>query len=155
MIFIGQQLRLKRDARNWKQKCVAQKTGISETALSRMENNQQGVSEEEVEKLAEVFNTTVQDIKNSAAHSVHLLHNNIKGNGYVHQQTNNGAELFQQALIQFQNASQQMMVIIQELKTDKDFLREQNHQLLRRDEKWMQMLMEMQTQLINFLRKDR
>ncbi|MEI7582839.1 hypothetical protein [Runella sp.] len=44
---------------------------------------------------------------------------------------------------------------MQELKTDKKFLKEENRQLRQRDEKWMQILMEMQTQLVGFLSKNK
>lgn len=153
MLFIGHQLQSKRINRNWKQKYVAEQTGISQTVLSRMENNQQGVTEDDIQKFAKIFNTTEEDLKTLSIPAVHLSHNSIKGNGYVHQQNSTNNELFQQSLTQLQNAYQQIISIMQELKTDKEFLREENRQLLQRDEKWMKMIMEMQTQLVNFLSK--
>lgn len=140
MMYIGQILRQKRDALNWKQQHVAQKLGISQATLSRIESNQQSISDEEVQKFAQILETTVEELKES-----------VKSN----LQTNHDTAAFQQALAQFQEVSQQMMVMMQELKADKEFLKEENRQLRQRDEKWMQMLIDMQSQLVVFLNKNR
>lgn len=143
MLYIGQQLRSKRNERNWKQQYVAERTGIPQTALSRIENNQQGASEEEIQKLATIFDTTAEELKASVVPHVNMHNNSIKGNGYVHQQTNNGVEALQQVIEQVKEVTQQMSGIVQELHADRAHLREENRQLRQRDEKWMQMLMEM------------
>ena len=154
MLYIGPKLRSKREELNWKQDRVAKAMNIPQTTLSRIENNKLGVSEEEIQKFAMIFGTTAEELKESAKLNVNVHNAHFKGNGYIHTQTNHGAEAFQQTLAQFQEISQQMMVMMQELKADKEFLKEENRQLRQRDEKWMQMLIDMQSQLAVFLNKN-
>jgi transcriptional regulator with XRE-family HTH domain len=144
MLYVGQKLRSKREERRWKQETVAKAMNIPQTTLSRIENNQLGVSEEDIQKFAEVLGITVEELQESAKIRVNR-HSKFKGNGYTN------AEVFQQALSQLQEASHQMKAMIEELKADKAFLKEENHQLRQRDEKWMQMLLDMQRQLAAFL----
>jgi len=110
MMYIGPKLRSKREELNWKQDRVAKAMNIPQTTLSRIENNKLGVSEEEIQKFAMVFGTTVEELKESVKLNVNVHNAHFKGTGYVHTQTNHGAEVFQQALAQFQEVSQQMMV---------------------------------------------
>ena len=46
-----------------------------------------------------------------------------------------------------------MVLMMQDIKADKEFLREENRHLRQKDERWMEMLSEMQKQLVTFLSK--
>lgn len=153
MLYIGTKLRSKRDECKMKQETLAKAMNIPQTTLSRIENNKVGVSEETLQKLAEILETTTDELKESAKLNASIYTNPTKANGYTY--TNHNTEVFEQALSQFQDIFQQMQAIINELKADKEFLREENLQLRQRDEKWMQMIMDMQTQLVNFLGQHR
>jgi transcriptional regulator with XRE-family HTH domain len=155
MQYIGQNLREIRMKHKWTQEYVSKRMGISQTTLSRIENDPQyPVTDEEITKLAEVLETTIAELKKIPTH-VSIHHNDIKGNGYVHHQTSNGTEQMQQALSQIHQSSQLMTEMLHELKVDKDFLKEENRQLRQRDEKWMLILTDMQKQLVDFLSKNK
>ncbi|MDF7816128.1 helix-turn-helix transcriptional regulator [Runella sp. MFBS21] len=153
MLYIGTKLRSKRDECKMKQETLAKAMNIPQTTLSRIENNKVGVSEETLQKLAVILETTTDELKESAKLNASIYTNPTKANGHTY--TNHNTEVFEQALSQFQDIFQQMQAIINELKADKEFLREENLQLRHRDEKWMQMIMDMQTQLVNFLGQHR
>ena len=155
MQYIGQNLKEIRMKHNWTQKYVSDKMGISQTKLSHIENDPQyPITDDEIIKLAKILETTMTEIKKVPTH-VSIHHNDIRGNGYVHHQTGNGAEETQQVLSQLHQNSQLMTEMLQELKADKDFLKEENRQLRQRDEKWMLILTDMQKQLVDFLSKSK
>jgi GTP-binding protein EngB required for normal cell division len=78
---------------------------------------------------------------------LHFEHNNIKGYGYanIHHQTQNGNEQYKEILNYFQEISQQMMNLLQEIKSDKAILKEEINQLRIREEKWINMIMDLQS----------
>lgn len=118
--YIGAALRQKRVSLNWKQKYVATALGISQPQLSRIENNQEGVTQEELKAIARLFNTTTEEFWCAAA--IHLsLHNKPNEN-----------ETIQEALIRLQEVSQQLIGIMLELQTDMQSLRDENFYLRRR-----------------------
>jgi transcriptional regulator with XRE-family HTH domain len=139
---------------NYTQEYVAQKMSMSQTTLSRIESDpNHPFTNDEITKFAKILKTTEDEIKKVSPY-VSIHDNDIKGNGYVHHQTtNNGAEQIQQALSQLQQSLQLMTEMLQELKADKEFLREECRQLRQGDEKWMLILSDMQKQLVNFLSK--
>ena len=138
---------------NWTQLYVSEKMGISQTTLSRIEKgSHEDLTDEEIKKFATLLETTEAELKEITPH-VSYHNNNIKGNGYVNHLTSNGGEQLQQAINHLHESSQQMVLMMQDIKADKEFLREENRQLRQKDEKWMQMLSEMQKQLVTFLSK--
>jgi transcriptional regulator with XRE-family HTH domain len=153
MQFIDHNIKELRIKQNYTQEYVAQKMGMSQTTLSRIESDpNHPVTDDEVIKFAQVLKTTIEKIKEQPS-TVSFSNNKIKGNGYVHSQTNNGTDNVQQAIGQLHETSQQVLLMMQEIKEDKEFLREECRQLRQRDEKWMAILSDMQKQLVDFLSK--
>ncbi len=153
MQYIGYNIKERRLKQNYTQEYVAQRMGMSQTTLSRIESDpNHPITDDEIIKFAEILETTIEKIKEQPS-TISFSNNRIKGNGYVHSQTNNGTDNVQQAISQLHETSRQMMFMMQEIKEDKEFLREECRQLRQRDEKWMAILSDMQKQLVDFLSK--
>jgi transcriptional regulator with XRE-family HTH domain len=147
MYFIGQNIRHFRLKNNWKQEFVAKQMNISQGTLSRIENDSSySIDDDEIERFAKVLNTSSEELKKIPP-MIRFEHNNIKGDGYayIHHQTQNGNEQYKEILNYFQEISQQMMNLLQEIKSDKSILKEETNQLRIREEKWINMIMDLQS----------
>lgn len=136
MVYIGQQLRFVREKLNLKQEHVAKKLGISQTTLSRMESNQRNLSEEEIQQFAKLFGTTFEELKA-------FVVDNVGSNKSPKTKSTLTSEI--------NEINQKMEHVIRELRANQEVLREENNQLRQRDEKWMQIFIDMQSQLTGFL----
>ena len=58
----GQKLRLFREFRNYSQEYVAEKLGITQTAYSRIENNQTKVTADRLSQLADILNVPISEL---------------------------------------------------------------------------------------------
>jgi transcriptional regulator with XRE-family HTH domain len=149
MMSIGQLLRAMRVQRNWKQHYVAKQIGISQTTLSRIENNRQVLTEKEIQKLAEIFEVNSNNLTANALLEIRKLD---KG---VNLGVKEMAEVMQQLMSTLNDINQHIERMQNQYRADFKLLKEENRQLRQRDEKWMQMLVEMQTQLVGFLSKNK
>lgn len=118
--YIGAALRQKRVSLNWKQKYVATALGISQPQLSRIENNQEGVTQEELQIISRLFNTSVEEFRCTVAIPL-PINSQPKEN-----------ETVQETLRRLQEVSQQLIGIVLELQTDMQLLRDENSHLRRR-----------------------
>lgn len=58
----GQKLRLFREFRNYSQEYIAEKLGITQTAYSRIENNQTKITAERLSQLADILNVPISEL---------------------------------------------------------------------------------------------
>ena len=140
MVYIGQQLRFVREKLNWKQKYVAIELGFSQTTLSRIESNRRSLSEEQTQQFAKLFGTTVEELKAIVV---------------VNAKSDKPIKATSTLKLEINEINQKMEHVIQELRANQEVLQEENRQLRQRDEKWLQTLVQMQTQLAGFLSKNK
>lgn len=60
--MMGQKLRLFREFRNYSQEYIAEKLGITQTAYSRVENNQTKMTAERLSQLADILQVPVSEL---------------------------------------------------------------------------------------------
>lgn len=142
IMSIGQLLRAMRVQRNWKQHYVAKQIGISQTTLSWIENNRQCLTEKEIQKLAAIFEVSTNELATGALWDVK------KTDKGVSLGVKEMAEVMQQLMSTLNDVNQHIERIQNQYRADFELLKEENRQ---HDEQWMQMLVEMQTQLVGFV----
>lgn len=70
----GNKLRLLREFRNYSQKYVAKKLGITQNTYSRVENNQTKITTERLQQIAEILNMPVSELVSSDDFVIHCGH---------------------------------------------------------------------------------
>lgn len=81
MVLIGQKIRKMRENREFSQEYVAERLGISQTAYSKIENNQTKLTAERISQLSGLFDVPESDFFSYDQHIE--FHGNTITNGYV------------------------------------------------------------------------
>jgi len=79
-IHIGRNIRRLRELRGMKQETLAQKLGVTQQAISHLEQSET-IDEDKLQKVAEVLEINAEDIRNFREDLI--FHNNVNDNGTV------------------------------------------------------------------------
>lgn len=106
MVLIGQKIRKLRENRNFSQEYVAECLGISQTAYSKIENDQTKLTAERITKLSQLFNIPENEFFSFDQHIE--FHNNTITNGYVNSIIQTQKEVYESTIETLQQQINQL-----------------------------------------------
>lgn len=81
---LGKKIKKLRELNNFSQNYMAKKLNISQPSYSNLESGVDDISEERLEKIAELLKVEVSDIENFDDRAIlNIIQHNIKSDGYV------------------------------------------------------------------------